>query len=97
MHFRVSHVYSPAVAAEEDGSWNSVQVVELGRVSWVKERRKSIRLCFGFMAEWSVLIHLLGLLNMSSIRLVTKKPPKMLIDEMKAALAAKVWAVLEGK
>jgi hypothetical protein len=34
---------------------------------------------------------------MSSIRLVTKKPPKMLIDEMKAALAAKVWAVLDGK
>ena len=38
----------------------------------------------------------LGLLNMSSMRLVTRKPPKMLMLEMKAALAAKAWAVFDG-
>lgn len=88
-------MYSPAVAAEEDGGWNSVQIVKLGRVSCKTKEWRELG-CF-FIFDWSFFILLLGLLNMSSIRLVTKKPPKMLIDEMKAALAAKVWAVLDGK
>ena len=39
---------------------------------------------------------LLGLLNISSILLVTRKPPIILIEEMNAAPAARDWAELDG-
>lgn len=41
-------------------------------------------------------MHVLGRLNMSNMRLVTMKPPKMLMLEMKAAEAAKAWVVFVG-